>query len=286
MIIPTFKVKSDIELNVYHFTPNEDETAPVIVFTHPTGFTAGMYSSVVAHLRGFNVFGIDIRCHGLSECGNLSSWSAFDQDLSALFEYLKDKHNTTSVYGVGISSGASAHILHSANNPDSYKALALFEPILFKPNSDLSHREYLAQSARKRRSDFGSKNEVFTRFKAKGALSQLSESALALYAIYGFKESGSGVTLSCKKENEEAIYLSGAANGVWESLSKLKTPTLVVNGECSNTISEEFAIEVSKQVNLGSHLQMSSVGHFTLYENPKLGAEITTNFFRNEIEGK
>jgi pimeloyl-ACP methyl ester carboxylesterase len=237
-----------------------------------------MYSSVVTHLRGFNVYGIDFRSHGLSERGDVSDWNGFQRDVEAAFAEISNHSHTETFIGVGISSGASAHILNAAHNSTLYDRLILCEPIMFAPGADLSHRQALAMSAQKRRSDFASKDEVFQRFSERGSLSHLSASALGLYATYGFVENEIGVTLRCHKSDEEAIYLSGAANGVYEALDKISVPTLLVYGEHSTTVTEESATDMAEHIDDVTVTCMQDVGHFTLFENPILGAEIIENF--------
>src|SRR5690606_16876442 len=110
------------------------------------------------------IYGIDFRSHGQSELGDVSDWNGFQRDVDCAFEKISQHSGHSSFIGIGISSGASAHILNSAKNPELYEALILCEPILFPPDADLSTREMLALSARKRRSDFESRDEVYTRF--------------------------------------------------------------------------------------------------------------------------
>lgn len=280
MISKTFKIKSDINLNIVNFTPDADKDAPVILFVHPTGFVSNMYAALVAHLRGFNAFGLDMRSHGASDRGEVSDWSYLSKDLTSVFDDLKLRTGHKKFYGVGISSGSSALALHASTNSDDFIALYLCEPIVFPPNADLTTREFLANSARNRRDTFDSKEIVYERFSTRGVFSTLAKSSLAFYAEYGFKEVDAKVTLSCNKLDEEAIYLSGSENNVYEILEKISVPTNIVYGGISNTVSAEFAGELASKIKHAKTEELPGVGHFTLFENPSLGARSITRYIR------
>jgi pimeloyl-ACP methyl ester carboxylesterase len=281
VISNSFKVKSDINLNITHFTPQADQSQPVIIFIHPTGFVSNMFATVVAHLRGFNCFGLDLRSHGASDRGNVTDWAFLGNDLVSVFNALKKRTGHEKFYGVGISSGSSTLALHASKHSEDFHALYLCEPIVFPPDADLATREFLANSAKNRRDTFESKEIVFERFSSRGALASLDQSSLALYAEYGFKEISEGVTLCCNKEDEEAIYLSGSENNVYEILSEIKVKTHIIYGEISNTISNDFAKEIAGRIQDSSVEELAGVGHFTLFENPTLGAESITRFIRD-----
>ncbi|MFN8015503.1 MAG: alpha/beta hydrolase [Acidimicrobiia bacterium] len=281
MIIPSYDVQSNVRLKVHHLTPKASANKPVVLMCHPTGFCGLAYASVTAHLRNANVFALDARSHGESDRGSLTSWNGFQKDLDSVFDFLKDftKHNN--FIGLGISSGASAHILNASINKDLYSGLYLSEPILFPPGTDLAHRESLALSARRRRDSFGSYDEAFFKYKDKGALSHLSKSALGLYVSNGFELLDNSITLKCNKEDEEAIYLSGTANGVWEALSNIDVSSLIVYGEHSNTVTLALAQKIAHQMKKAKIEMMPNVGHFTLFEQPYNAAKSITNFINS-----
>lgn len=278
MITPHFDVHSDVRIRVHHFTPMACKTDPVVVMCHPTGFCGLVFASVVAHLRGLNIYAIDVRSHGYSDRGNVNEWDLFGQDLVSAFSKIKDRSDHNKFVGIGISSGSSAHILNSAMNHELYSGLYLCEPIMFTPDSDLANRGLLAESARNRRERFESADDAYFKYLSRGALSKLSPSALALYCVHGFKDTTRGIQLRCSKVDEEAIYLSGGANGVYDSLSKIKVPTRFVYGEHSKTVNSEQAEIYSSQIQGSTTEMLAGTGHFTLFENPYLGAKSITTF--------
>ncbi len=278
MIIPSFDVKGDVRIRVHHFTPNAPHDQRVLVLCHPTGFCASVYSSVVSHLRGVNVFGIDIRSHGYSQRGDVTDWAGFQHDLDSACAEIQRRTGHDTFVGVGISSGSSAHILNASRHKDLYDGLYLAEPILFPPGADLAGRDALASSARKRRDTFESYNDAYSRYRQGGGLSHLSESALALYCVHGFEHDGDVVRLRCRPEDEEAIYLSGGANGVYEALKDVTCPSVIVYGEMSKTISAESAHAIAHQMRNARVERLDGTGHFTLFENPFAGAASITSF--------
>lgn len=282
MITPILNISSDGNIALHHFTPKAKTTDPVVVMCHPTGFCAQCFSSVAAHLRGLNIFGIDMRSHGYSDRQDVTKWEGFSRDVAATFEFLITFTGHIHFIGVGISSGASAHILNAAENPQLYSGLFLCEPILFEPGSKLESREKLAESARKRKDSFASKDVAYEKF-LKSAFSVLNPSSLGSYCAHGLKDEQDHVSLRCNKRDEEMIYLSGGGNGVYEALSHIDCPTMIVYGENSTTIDSNKANMISDQISTSNVIGMKGVGHFTLFENPYIGALMISSFISRTI---
>jgi pimeloyl-ACP methyl ester carboxylesterase len=278
VIIPYKDVRSDGNIRVHHLTPNANKNSPVAVFCHPTGFCGLVFASVACHLHGLNVFAIDMRSHGYSDSRDVTNWSGFAKDIQAAFTYISEFTQTQRFIGIGISSGSSAHILNAKQFPDLYHGLYLCEPILFPPGADLKDREMLAESAKRRRDTFGSRDEAFNKFSTRGPLSTLNQSALALYCTHGFRTTKEGITLSCSKEDERSIYLSGGANGVFEALPDIKAPVKIVYGETSTTINAQRADLIAKQMQNAQVEKLEKAGHFTLFDQPYAGAQSISRF--------
>jgi pimeloyl-ACP methyl ester carboxylesterase len=283
VITKQYRVKSDLLLNLIHFTPEANDTDPVLLCIHPTGFTSSMFACVAAHLRDMNIFGLDLRSHGDSERGDVTNWAFLAQDLKPVFSFMKEKTKHNKFFGIGISSGSSALLLHASKYSQDFKGLYICEPIVFPPKADLSTRELLANSARYRKDTFETKENVYERFSSKGTLSALDKSCLASYAKYGFHEKDGKVTLSCKKEDEEAIYLSGSENYVWDALASIRVRTQIVFGTKSDTMNLQKATEISHQIANSKVESLANVGHFTLFENPTIGAKSISSFIREEL---
>jgi pimeloyl-ACP methyl ester carboxylesterase len=231
-----------------------------------------MFASLVPHLDNVNIFGIDTRCHGYSDRGDVTSWDGFGNDLAAAATYIESVTSSDVRIGVGISSGASAHILHSVAERDFYRGLYLCEPIMFAPEENVENRAKLLEGVRKRRDVFDSRDVAFARFLDHGPLSRIDANALALYCTHGFADISDGVTLRCKKEDEEAIYESGIANHVYEKLGDIAVPTRIVYGETSTTMSRAKAIRISQAIATSETYEMAKVGHFTLLEDVAAGS--------------
>lgn len=280
MILPRFFVESDIKISVTHLTPSASKADPVVVLCHPTGFCANIYSSITAHLRNINAFAIDMRSHGFSERGDVTEWTGFAKDLEQACKRILEITGVKKIIGVGISSGASAHILNAASNKDLYAGIYLSEPILFPPGMDLSSRAALADSAKNRRDTFSSRDEAYNRYSERGPLSKLSKSALALYCTHGFKDAEEGVTLCCKKEDEEQIYKSGSANNVFDALKEVDCPSVIAHGELSTTVDRNHAELIGRELKSLEVKTLDNVGHFTLLEDSVMGAAEITEFIK------
>ncbi len=277
-MIPYLDAKSDGNIRVHHLTPLATKDSPVLVFCHPTGFCGLTFASVSCHLRGLNVFAIDIRSHGYSDRSDVTNWSRFANDIQSASQEIISYCKTKQIIGVGISSGSSAHILNAANYQDLYLGLYLCEPILVPPGTELKDRQMLADSAEYRRDTFSSRDEAFNKFSSRGPLSMLHPSALALYCTHGFKDCEDGVTLRCLKDDEKNIYLSGGGNKVFEALSSIQAPTNIVYGQFSKTVDAKRAELIANNISDARVEELAGAGHFTLLEQPYTGANSISIF--------
>ncbi|HMS24321.1 MAG TPA: alpha/beta fold hydrolase [Acidimicrobiia bacterium] len=283
MTFPSFDVDGDVRIRVHHFTPDADKNAPVVVMCHPTGMCALMYEPFVRHTSGVNFFAMDTRCHGESARGDVTDWAGFEHDTSAVIAAVLERTKHSKVVGLGISSGASAHLLNAATSRDMYRGLFLCEPIAFSADTDLSTRAALISSAERRRSTFESFDDALKRFSAGGPLSHLDSDCLELYCRHGFKPKGEHeeITLCCAPEDEAAIYRSGPVNGVFTILSHVEAPTLVIYGAKSTTFNEESARNLARKIPRAHYKELENAGHFTLFENPRLGADYFMDFMQS-----
>lgn len=287
MTFPSFDVASDVRIRVHHFTPDVDENAPVVVMSHPTGMCALMYEPFVRHTSGVNIFAMDTRCHGESARGDVTDWDGFRRDTHAVISTVLERTKHNKVIGVGISSGSSAHLLNAATSREMYSGLFLCEPIAFPPDADLSTRDDLISSTERRRNTLDSFDDALRRFSAGGPLSHLDSECLELYCRHGFKSKGDReeITLCCTPQDEAAIYRSGPDNGVFEILPQVEAPTLIIYGAKSETFTDEYARSLAGKIPRAHYKALADAGHFTLFENPRQGADFFMDFMRSLERG-
>ena len=244
-----------------------------MLLAHPTGFHGRIWAPVAPRLieRGRTVFSFDFRGHGDSDSPESDySWHGFADDVLAVTDHLA-LTGDASLLAVGHSKGGAALVLGEAARPGTYARLWLYEPIIFPslealpPNEDFS----MAETARRRRNEWASKEEAFASYSSKAPLDVMTEESLRAYVDYGLRDRGDGVfELKCSPEVEGQVYTMGPNHGAFARLVDVQPPTLIVCGEHTRSIPPDLAQTIAQRLPHGSVEVMAGVGHFGPQEDP------------------
>ena len=239
-----------------------------IVFSHATGFCAGVFLPIMRRLPIGRLVALDYRGHGRSSRPNTSmDWAGVGQDALAAVSNLE----LNRPFGVGHSMGGAALVLAEQAAPGLFNGMWLYEPIIFPP----SLREHdgdnpLARGALRRRTSFESADAAFLNFSSKPPFNALHPEALREYIRYGFDESSDGsLTLRCLPETESATYEMGARHDAFSGLASMDMAVTVLRGvEAPMTPSALTTLIVSELPN--GHLEEHpELGHFGPLEDPE-----------------
>jgi pimeloyl-ACP methyl ester carboxylesterase len=249
---------------------NPESLAPTVLFSHATGFHGRVFDPIANELIATH------HCVTFDYRGNGDStlpfdwdvrWSAYGDDALAAARYAA---NNGPVIGVGHSMGGTALVMAALRQPDLFRVLVLFEPIIFplrqsEPNED---RNYMAEGARKRRTTFASFDDARANYASKPPLNVLHPDALSAYVNFGFSHQPDGnVTLKCSPEHEARTYETGALHETWDDLANLTIPTWVISGENQGPASIAPLIAAAIP---GSHfLKYGDLGHFGPMQDPQ-----------------
>jgi pimeloyl-ACP methyl ester carboxylesterase len=258
---------------------------PDLLLAHATGFCARIWNPVVETLRNdFRCQAYDMRGHGLSgrPQGGLDgwNWARYAADAQAVLMAA----NVDSAYGAGHSSGGATELLLEEKNPGTFEALYLFEPVVFpiEPPSGPDHDRDLAIKARKRRSEFPSRQDALEAFKTRGPFVNLDIRALDAYVDFGFEQHTDGkVTLRCQPEDEASVYVMASAHDGFTHLNRVACPTKLVRGDQSVAFSEDQMRQVVNRLPNGQFTTMSNATHFGPLEHPEqFAADVVSAFCR------
>lgn len=248
---------------------NSESLSPAVLFSHATGFHGRVFDPISKELvSAHHCITFDYRGNGDSTLPIdwPVRWTAYGDDALAAARYAA---RSGPVIGFGHSMGGTALVMAALREPDLFKVLILFEPIIFpprqsEPNDD---RNFLAEGARKRRTTFPSFDDALANYGAKPPLNVFHPDALSAYVNFGFSNQSDGtVTLKCSPEHEARTYETGALHETWGDLAKLTIPTWVISGENEGpaTIAPLVAAAIP-----GSHfLKYGDLGHFGPMQDP------------------
>jgi pimeloyl-ACP methyl ester carboxylesterase len=264
---------SGVQVAVHHLGGPSDPAAPLLLFSHATGFHGRVWGPMASELTDrYQCLAIDYRGHGLSELppGTSLTWSGMADDaLAVLSSPLIPAWRT--VHGVAHSMGGAVLALAAARDPGRFRSLWLYEPVLVPPGR-LPHpadENPMAAGAIRRRTTFSSYDEAIDHYASKPPLNQLHPDALRAYVSGGFAPQPDGtITLRCRPDTEAAVFLGAHDNGAWETLPTLPLPVAVVAGRSDEFGPASFAPLAAAELPFAELLERPGLGHFGPLEDP------------------
>jgi len=255
------------------------EGSPILL-SHATGFHAHCWEPLAALLNTHHhVVGLDHRGYGDAETVDPTNilWTEYGDDALAAARHVYSSHNNEPIIGIGHSMGGASLLMAAQREPHLFRALFVFEPIVFPPSpNDGIERPTspLPAGARKRRSRFSSYEEALQNFSAKRPLSEFHSQAREAYVQHGFKPADDGgIELKCLPEHEARTYETGGSSGAWETLPTISTPVWVMAGALAPFQPSTFAGAVAEQLPNSTFIQWDELSHFGPLENPQMIAE-------------
>jgi pimeloyl-ACP methyl ester carboxylesterase len=251
-------------------------TGSPVLLSHATGFHAHCWEPVAHSLNSqHHVVGLDHRGYGDAETVDPATmtWDQYGLDALAAARHLYAQHNEP-IVGIGHSMGGASLLMAAHGEPHLFKALFVFEPIVFPPpDPDAGERPEspLPAGARKRRSRFPTFEAAIENFAAKPPMAAFNAVAREAYVRHGFKPTTDGdIELKCLPEHEARTYETGGSSGAWNSLPAITTPVWVLSGAIAPFQPSTFAITVAEKIPASTYVRWDEVGHFGPLEKPEL----------------
>ena len=248
-------------------------TGPAVLFTHGSGLNAGMWATVVPHLRDqFHCYGLDFRGHGASPQPDAEDFSVERQLLIGEILAAVKAIGADRVSGVGHSLGGATLTLTEAAHPGTFAALWLFEPVLIPDSYERPDGgpAALAGLARRRRREFDSVDAAYERFRSKPPYADCEAAAVRAYTEIGTFERPDGtVWLSCSGDTEARIYETSSAHD-FTKFAAVRCPTVVGLGAAvakGNEVPPMLAPIVAKALGNGRLESFAGLTHFAPMEN-------------------
>lgn len=220
--------------------------APLLHFTHATGFNAQTYCGLLTPLQGrFHVAAADMRGHGFTTLtavpGPQADWPILAKDLAQVLDTL----GRGPAILAGHSMGAITSLMVAAKHPERVRGLVLVEPVLVPRFARVRMRAMrmlgnkppansnLAELSAKRRAIFPSFEMALSSYRGRGAFKSWSEETIADYLRGGLIPTGNGteMRLACEPAWESAVF-QHAPHGIARLARHVKCPlTLIYAGE-------------------------------------------------------
>lgn len=249
--------------------------APVLL-SHATGFHGHCWEPVAAAMQpGHHTVAFDHRGYGDADTVDPATieWSRYGDDALAAARQLSSMHGGEPVYGIGHSMGGASLLMAALAEPSLFRALFVFEPIVFPPpdpSADERPTSPLPAGARKRRSRFADWDEAMENFSSKPPMATFDPRAREAYVRHGFKPSADGgIELKCLPEHEARTYETGGSTNTWHELGALATPVWVMSGAIAAFQPSSFAHLVAERIPGSTYVRWDELGHFGPLEQPR-----------------
>ncbi|MDQ7025617.1 MAG: alpha/beta hydrolase [Anaerolineae bacterium] len=272
---------NDSHLTVYEWgAPLADK--PSVIFFHATGFHARCWDGVIRHLDCVHCYAVDARGHGTSDKPEPPhGWVQYGRDAAEVAKALGLK----GAIGVGHSMGGNSLTRAAATESDVFSALVLIDPVIM-PRAMYVLPDYSIEGhfVLKRRREWASADEMFTRFKGRGAFAQWQDDILRDYCEYGLlpnEDGEEGYVLACAPEVEAHIYSSSvlASNiDIYDAIAKIMIPVRLLR--CAKFLSDRndmlgspTAPDLATTFENAADIPLQNNTHFIPMESPQLVAQ-------------
>ena len=268
-------------------------TGQSLHFLHANGYPPACYKPLLEKFATqYQVFGMLLRpLWSNSKPEEIKDWHPLSADL---LQFL-DEQKRESVIGMGHSIGAIVSLRAALKEPSRFRALVLMDPVLFPRYYMLEwnlarifgfgNRVHpLIQGALKRRREFDDLDKVFEGYRRRGIFRFFSDENLRTF-IAGITKSkpGGGYELVYSPEWEAHIYYTGIWRDwdLWNGLSKLSVPTLIIRGAETDTFWASTARMVEKKNPNIKIVSLEKSTHLLPLEKPHEVFEITQSFLKD-----
>ena len=244
---------------------------PPLLLTHGNGLNAGMWATVVPHLRTtFHCYGLDFRGHGASQQTHdripvERHW--FAAEVAAAVDAI----GGAPALAAGHSLGGATLLRTEQEHPGTLRACWVFEPVLVPDTfDDATPPSNLIEASRRRRLVFASVQEAVDRFRSKPPFDRCQPEAVRAYVETGTALQPDGtVKLTCSGETEASIYETNERLD-FSTFSAIVCPVVVAAGEAvapGNELPPMLAPRVADALGSGRLELLPGLTHFAPMED-------------------
>lgn len=246
---------------------------PPLLIAHATGFCVGPYRPLAAGLgERFHVYALDFRGHGLSgrpADGNFS-WTAMTDDALACIDQIRGSSDEP-ILAFGHSMGGACLMLAELRRPGTLRAAWVFEPIVIPDRfaKEEPGENFLAESARRRRPTFDSRQAALYRYASRPPLGALRADALWHYVEEGFRDLPDGTATLRLDTTDEAAVFEATGKPLASQLAGVDVPVTLAIGEADpGPGPADFGRHAVTFLPKGSLHPYSHLGHFGPLQDP------------------
>ena len=250
---------------------------PALLVSHATGFHGRCYLPVARALDSRrHSIAFDYRGHGdTPRPDGPVEWRRYGDDAVAMATWLSERTGAP-IDAFGHSMGGACLLMAAYRQPELFRRLVVFEPIVFPPSGirPPDTESPMVAGARRRRSTFHSFQAAFDNYAAKPPLNGFTPEALRAYVDYGFFRDSHGVHLKCRPETEADTFATGGYHDTWDHLPDITTDVLVVAGRVQEFQPSAISERIAEQLPNGRYSEHPEWDHFGPMTHPSEMADL------------
>ena len=250
---------------------------PPVLYAHANGFHARCWQPVADHLPQFQNIAYDARGHGNTPIGagwasnDNDDWLILGNDASAVARSVVTGPHSQ-VIGMGHSMGGATLLMAALAEPQLFRGLVVYEPIVMPPEllGPATRKDnQLAKGARKRRSSFASFEDAIANYTAKPPMNTFAAEAIEAYVRHGFAPGPDGrVHLKCAPEHEARMYEAAPGHRTWERLGEIAVPVWVLSELARSGHPSAWAEQLAARIPNSRYIHLDHLDHFGPMQAP------------------
>jgi pimeloyl-ACP methyl ester carboxylesterase len=249
---------------------------PVLHLAHANGFPPATYRPLAETLSDhFRVIALPARpLWPGSRPESAPDWHTLADDLIAGLDEL----GLRGIVGVGHSLGGVYTMFAAIRRPKLFRAVVLIDPVILPPaylwvlrlmrRLGLGQRQPLVRGALRRRRSWPSREVCYERFRGKSLFANWPDASLHAYVQGGTRPRVDGQVELVYPVEWEAHIFSTPPVDVWRYVPKLRTRTLVIRGEHTNTFRPESQRRMAQKLPDARFHVVRGAGHLVPMELP------------------
>ncbi len=248
-------------------------------FLHANGFPPKAYTPLLTHLTNNFIVEAPLMRPLWKDPPEepIKTWEILGDD----FIKFTEQRNINPIIGVGHSIGGTLILYSAIQRPNLFSKIFLLDPVL-QPLSyhygwriakkiGLAAKVNPMVGSKLRRKNFGSKDEIFKRYRKKNVFSKLSDEALNIYIENSTREMGNGkIELIYSPKLEEEIYLSGLMIDpkIWKGIKNINIPITILHTLKSIEFPQSSRKKFGKLNNRCKMIELNDCSHLFPMEIP------------------
>ncbi|MHB8619136.1 MAG: alpha/beta fold hydrolase [Chloroflexota bacterium] len=248
---------------IFHYLEWGSPDSPPLVLLHGFGNQAHLWDGFAPTAAArHHVYAFDLRGHGDTEHAETYGNRLNAQDLEALVDAL-----SLAPFGlVGFSMGGIASMLYASDHPNAVSRLVLVD---VGPEMDPRGLARLKATIGQARSTFATRDETLAYIRL--ANPRMSEGLVVQALGYAFRPRSDG---SYEMKYDERLRASFGRGGtgsasLWERLTRIGCPTLIVRGEDSDLFMHDTALRMLDVLPDARLETVAGAGHAAMLDNPE-----------------